>query len=111
MNLANAPFLEDLYKEWQKDPGSVSADWAAYFTNLGDPAAPAENTTETISSMGIVQFFVIALRNSSTYARPNVFPSAIMPLLTTFSPEIGPETELASGSIEPAPCRHWLMVS
>jgi 2-oxoglutarate dehydrogenase E1 component len=35
---ANAAFVEDLYARWSKDPGSVDASWAGFFSSLHDRA-------------------------------------------------------------------------
>src|SRR5512139_3813757 len=36
---ANVPFIEELYEKYLADPGSVSAEWRAYFDELrGDSA-------------------------------------------------------------------------
>ena len=32
-------FLEELFEQYQNDPGSVSADWREYFQSLGAAAA------------------------------------------------------------------------
>ena len=39
LNPANAPFLDDLYDAYKRDPASVSASWRSYFTQL-DAQAP-----------------------------------------------------------------------
>src|SRR5258707_13556864 len=31
---ANAAYIEDLYERFQENPGSVTADWRAFFTDL-----------------------------------------------------------------------------
>src|SRR5690606_27869593 len=31
---ANAAYIEDLYRRFQENPGSVSSDWRAFFTDL-----------------------------------------------------------------------------
>ena len=31
---ANAAYIEDLYERFQENPGSVAADWRAFFTDL-----------------------------------------------------------------------------
>ncbi len=36
----NAPFLDELYERYARDPGSVSADWAAYFKSLENGGPP-----------------------------------------------------------------------
>src|ERR1700712_1290629 len=36
----NAPYIDDLYARYEKDPGSVDADWQAFFKSL--KAAPAD---------------------------------------------------------------------
>ena len=33
---ANAAYIEDLYERFQENPGSVTADWRAFFTDLKD---------------------------------------------------------------------------
>ncbi|MEQ8494015.1 MAG: 2-oxoglutarate dehydrogenase E1 component, partial [Gammaproteobacteria bacterium] len=35
----NAPFLEELYERYLTDPGSVAAEWRAYFDGLQDGAS------------------------------------------------------------------------
>ena len=35
---ANAPFIEELYAKFATDPGSVDAEWAAFFAELRDEA-------------------------------------------------------------------------
>ncbi len=32
----NAPYIEDLYARYQTDPGSVDAEWQAFFKSLKD---------------------------------------------------------------------------
>jgi len=41
----NAPFVEDLYQCWQRDPASVSAQWRDYFSAL----APADDAPQAQS--------------------------------------------------------------
>jgi len=36
---ANAPYIEDLYARYEVDPGSVDAEWQAFFQSLKDEAA------------------------------------------------------------------------
>ena len=36
---SNAPYIEDLYARYEKNPGSVDAEWQAFFQSLKDEAA------------------------------------------------------------------------
>src|ERR1700710_1738088 len=40
----NAPYIDDLYARYEKDPNSVDVDWQAFFKSLKDqPAEIAKN--------------------------------------------------------------------
>ena len=41
---ANAPYVEDLYESWQRDPGSVPENWRSFFARMGAPAATGPTT-------------------------------------------------------------------
>ena len=36
LHLSDAEFVDDLYREWLRDSGSIDPDWAAYFRRLQD---------------------------------------------------------------------------
>lgn len=38
INPLNTQFLEEMYSQWQKNPGSVSKEWQDYFSSLGKDA-------------------------------------------------------------------------
>jgi len=40
---ANAPFIEELYAKFARDPSSVDAEWAAFFSGLQDDKAAVES--------------------------------------------------------------------
>ena len=40
----NAPFLEELYEDWKKDPASVSNEWQEYFTAIEKSPGPVSAT-------------------------------------------------------------------
>lgn len=42
----NAPYIDDLYARYQKDPASVDADWQAFFKSLKDQPADALKNAE-----------------------------------------------------------------
>lgn len=37
-----APYVEQMYAAWQRDPGSVHVSWQAYFRNVAAGAAPGQ---------------------------------------------------------------------
>ncbi|MDO4683059.1 MAG: 2-oxoglutarate dehydrogenase E1 component [Lautropia sp.] len=54
----NAPFVEELYESYLKNPGSVSDEWRAYFDNLQSlPASDGNPETRDIAHAPIVQSF------------------------------------------------------
>jgi len=42
----NAPYIDDLYARYEKDPASVDADWQAFFKSLKDQPADAQKNAE-----------------------------------------------------------------
>ncbi|QWG13543.1 2-oxoglutarate dehydrogenase E1 component [Bradyrhizobium sediminis] len=42
----NAPYIDDLYARYEKDPASVDADWQAFFKSLKDAPADARKNAE-----------------------------------------------------------------
>jgi 2-oxoglutarate dehydrogenase E1 component len=42
----NAPYIDDLYARYEKDPASVDADWQAFFKSLKDQPADAQKSAE-----------------------------------------------------------------
>src|SRR5258708_30347599 len=42
----NAPYIDDLYARYEKDPASVDADWQAFFQSLKDRPADAQKNAE-----------------------------------------------------------------
>ncbi|QWG23734.1 2-oxoglutarate dehydrogenase E1 component [Bradyrhizobium sediminis] len=42
----NAPYIDDLYARYEKDPSSVDADWQAFFKSLKDAPADARKNAE-----------------------------------------------------------------
>ncbi len=42
----NAPYIDDLYARYEKDPGSVDADWQEFFKSLKDQPADAQKNAE-----------------------------------------------------------------
>ncbi|MCE7903270.1 MAG: hypothetical protein DYH20_11675, partial [Gammaproteobacteria bacterium PRO9] len=36
---ANAPYVEDLYESYQRDPASVPENWRRFFASMGPPPA------------------------------------------------------------------------
>ncbi|WEX09898.1 2-oxoglutarate dehydrogenase E1 component [Chelativorans sp. AA-79] len=45
----NAAYIEDLYASYESDPGSVSDDWRAFFSQLKDNAADVKKSAEGAS--------------------------------------------------------------
>jgi len=45
----NAAYIEELYAAYESDPGSVSADWRAFFSQLKDSAADVKKSAEGAS--------------------------------------------------------------
>ena len=43
---SNAAYIEDLHEKWANDPGSVSAEWKAFFDQLRDNAAAVKASAE-----------------------------------------------------------------
>ncbi len=42
----NAPYIDDLYARYEKDPDSVDADWQAFFKSLKDAPADAQKNAD-----------------------------------------------------------------
>src|SRR6187551_3131157 len=42
----NAPYIDDLYARYEKDPNSVDADWQAFFKSLKDAPAVAQKNAD-----------------------------------------------------------------
>src|SRR5258707_8848164 len=42
----NAPYIDDLYARYEKDPASVDADWQAFFKSLKDAPADAQKNAD-----------------------------------------------------------------
>ena len=42
----NAPYIDDLYARYEKDPNSVDADWQAFFKSLKDAPADAQKNAD-----------------------------------------------------------------
>lgn len=54
----NAPFVEELYESYLKNPSSVSDEWRAYFDNLQSlPASDGNPETRDVAHAPIVQSF------------------------------------------------------
>src|SRR5262245_64356543 len=58
--LATADYIEDLYRQYQRDPASVDPEWARYFGELAGaaaaaaaPAAKADETSDGTRVLGI----------------------------------------------------------
>ncbi len=49
----SAPFLDGLYAAWRADPGSVPADWAAYFAHLELAPASAAARPSRLPPVGV----------------------------------------------------------
>ena len=43
----NADYIESLYGRWAENPGSVSAEWRAFFESLSESAAEVKASVET----------------------------------------------------------------
>jgi len=43
---SNAAYIEELHEKWANDPGSVSAEWKAFFDQLRDNAASVKASAE-----------------------------------------------------------------
>ena len=43
---SNAPYIEDLYARYEKDPGSVDAEWQEFFKSLKDQPADVQKNAE-----------------------------------------------------------------
>ena len=64
----NAPYIDDLYARYEKDPASVDADWQEFFKSLKDqPADVAEERRRTVLGPG--QLAADAARRSDLRAR------------------------------------------
>ena len=46
----NAPYIDDLYARYEKDPTSVDADWQAFFKSLKDAPADAQKNASGAAS-------------------------------------------------------------
>jgi 2-oxoglutarate dehydrogenase E1 component len=42
----NAPYIDDIYARYEKDPASVDAEWQAFFKSLKDPPADVRKNAE-----------------------------------------------------------------
>jgi len=62
--LASPDYVDDQYRRWSKDPGSVDERWAAFFAGFdlgadggGAPAAPARAAAPTLSAVDLVHSY------------------------------------------------------
>ncbi|MFM2152166.1 MAG: hypothetical protein RL199_601, partial [Pseudomonadota bacterium] len=51
----NAAFLDEQFEAWRQNPAAVSADWAAYFSELGTPQSPPASRGEPSDTPDAVQ--------------------------------------------------------
>ena len=47
LSTSNANYIDEMYKEWKKDPTSVHVSWNAYFKNMRNTNISAANSFQT----------------------------------------------------------------
>ena len=73
---SNAPYIEELYESYLTDPGSVSAEWRAYFDELqktaGAVAKDVAHTPVIEAFANLAKQSPLALRRAQVVAAPAV---------------------------------------
>ncbi|MDE2220579.1 MAG: 2-oxoglutarate dehydrogenase E1 component [Gammaproteobacteria bacterium] len=73
----NAPFMEDLYGHWQRDPASVPGQWRGYFASLSVAATSSGAVAAESEKQGAVSRLVQTLSNRG-HLVANIDPLGLM---------------------------------
>ena len=92
---SNAPYVEDLYERFLRDPQSVDASWRAFFAQLPASGRPEQAHGPIIAA--------IASRTQASAARPRATGAAgtTAPCASVTRPIIVPRASCAKSADEP----------